>query len=118
MTQFFGERWDAPRADNASPVPTPVGEPCLHCREPIEDGDRGLLMPYVTDIVDGKPIGGTEPVHMECDLRTLGNVYHYGGQCRYIGDCHQHETGTWRDQGRELLAYINQQRAQQGMGPM
>jgi len=53
-TFYFGPRWDAPLLDeNAEQVPTPVGEVCFGCNEPIREADRGLLRSYVAQ-VDGE----------------------------------------------------------------
>ena len=79
MTVFFGERWDAPIVDNATQVPTPVGEHCYDCAEPIADGDRGFVRPMVlaANVVE------TGYVHAECDLR--GTCGHLVGLCRCTG---------------------------------
>ena len=119
MIQYFGERWDAPRVDNAIEVATPVGQKCLYCTEPVEDGDRGLMTPYVRD-VDGEASSGIAPVHMECDLRmAIGNVAHLQGRCR----CHTTEPAgeppkSFRDEARETLAWVNAERARRGLAPM
>jgi hypothetical protein len=47
-TLFFGPRWDAPRVDHATQVDTPAGQWCVDCKEPIEPGDRGLMMGVIT----------------------------------------------------------------------
>ncbi len=117
-TAYFGDRWDAPQVDDATPVETPVGQNCLFCAEPVVAGDRGLIRAYV-DVVDGEVVDGVAPVHMECDLRqALGNVYHYSGQCRHVGECQHHITGSWRQEGHALLAFVNEQRAGHGMGSL
>lgn len=120
VTVYFGERWDAPQLDGLTRcVDPPVGVKCAHCAEPVAAEDRGLMRVASRVGADGEPVGSMEPIHLECDLRmALGNVYHHSGQCRYTGDCHQHETGTWREQGQQLLAFIDLQRACQGMGPL
>lgn len=121
VTVYFGERWDTPLLDGRiHQVPTPVGEQCLHCAEPITEGDRGLLRACIRDNAGlaGLTNGSVEPVHLECDLRaSLGNVKHVSGRCRYTGDCHD-EPGTMREQARDVLAYFNAQRSRAGMGPM
>lgn len=107
--QFFGDRWDAPRVDHAVQVPTPVGELCLYCAEPIEDGDRGLLTPAYLQQESG--FGwSVEPLHLECDLRSVSHLYR---QCRcYV----QHP--TLRSEGLATLMVINETRREQGMGPL
>ena len=66
-TRFFGQRWDAPRVDDAVQVPTPVGRPCSYCKEPVQAGDRGLLRR--SD--DGLLASTIEPVHAECELLDI-----------------------------------------------
>lgn len=80
---FFGERWDAPIVDYAQPTATPVGQLCLDCCEPIEEGDRGFLRVAVRMRDDGQPYGSTEPIHAECDVR--GVVGHQAGICHCTG---------------------------------
>lgn len=125
MTHFFGERWDAPRVDDAIHVPTPVGDPCLYCREPIEAADRGVLVTYADRDVDGELVGGIAPVHMECDLRmNLGTAGHLRGDCtcRKPMTVHEDVPGivekTFRQEARETLAAVNVDRALRGRGPL
>ena len=83
VTLFFGERWDAPVVDDAVPTPTPVGQVCYDCCEPVVDGDRGFVR-VVARMVGGKLTGGSaEPVHAECDLRSV--VGHDVGICPCTG---------------------------------
>lgn len=59
MTQWFGRPWPAEtlRApvcrDDGDRVPTPAGDSCRLCNEPVLAGDQGLAV-Y------------TGPVHIEC----------------------------------------------------
>lgn len=111
-TQFFGQRWDAPRVDDAMQVDIPVGEPCLHCGEPIEARDRGLMMSAVIEKdLAGDWIAKIYPVHLECDLRsTLSHIFQ---QCHcFVPD------RSLRDEARATLDAINTQRATEGFGPM
>ncbi len=82
-TVFFGERWDAPIVDHAMPAPTPVGQLCYDCGEPVEDGDRGFLRCVVRAGADGQTCGVVEPVHAECDLRSV--LGHTVGICPCTG---------------------------------
>jgi hypothetical protein len=110
-TVYFGERWDAPRVDDATQIETPIGQKCLYCTESIKDGDRGLLMPWAD--VDSS---GIAPVHMECDLRMgVGDVAHLEGQC---GSRDLAEARSWREEAREVLAWFNGKRALQGRLPL
>lgn len=83
---FFGERWDAPIVDPPSQqISTPVGEPCMWCEEPIQDGDRGVVMPCV-EMVDDAPVARIRPAHMECNLRnSVGGIAHLEKRCRCYG---------------------------------
>lgn len=66
---YFGEPWKFGTYGGLHflPVPTPLGKPCLACREDIVDGDRGHLIPT--------PVG-PRPMHRECMvLDLIGSVY-------------------------------------------
>lgn len=65
MTRFFGEPWDAPMVDDGHQVPTPVGEPCLHCGQAIVDGDQGFIMSVQS--ADGMAVV-SQPAHWHCWL--------------------------------------------------
>lgn len=65
MTRFFGEPWDAPMVDDGNQVPTPVGEPCLHCGQAIVDGDQGFIMSVQS--ADGMAVV-SQPAHWHCWL--------------------------------------------------
>lgn len=80
---FFGERWDAPVVDDAIQVPTPVGEHCLHCVEPIEDGDCGFVQAMADLGPDGEMVERRCFTHAECDLR--GVLGHQVGVCHCTG---------------------------------
>ena len=41
---YFGEPWPSGVCDNGIQVPTPVGELCILCGTPIQDGDQGSFM--------------------------------------------------------------------------
>lgn len=57
---IFGDWKDAPIAEDAPTVDTPIGRPCLFCDKPIEDGDVGQMMPNWRDV------WVTDPIHREC----------------------------------------------------
>ena len=59
-------------------VDTPVGEDCLYCWEPIQEGDSGEMIP-VYEV-------GLRPIHRECLLRlALGSVGHQQRRCSCYG---------------------------------
>ena len=94
---YFGERWDAPAWDDAVEVPVPVGQSCLHCLEPIEEGDSGIMLGHLRrarpgEAPMGRMSGGEdvvvvgEPDHLECHLRAVrGSVAHLAGRCLCTG---------------------------------
>ncbi len=67
MMDYFGEPWPSDICDTGRQRPTPVGEGCAHCTVPLEDGDRGMLIPCLT------AHGGAQllPWHRECSMRSV-----------------------------------------------
>jgi hypothetical protein len=45
--RWFGETWGAPVNEECEHAPTPVGEQCLECERVINDGQQGVLLPYM-----------------------------------------------------------------------
>lgn len=67
----FGE-WDAPMTDDAEWIAVPVGAMCMFCRDPVQEGDNGAIMPN----------GFVQ--HRECALRTaMGGIGHLVNHTRY-----------------------------------
>lgn len=118
----FGPRWDSGIFDDVDTVQVdpPVGESCAFCREPIADGDRGLLRSVVRDTDgDGRWVGVLEPVHAECDLRmALGGPDHLEGRCTCVGGRGHHTERTFREEALEVLAIENRRRAAFGLPAM
>jgi hypothetical protein len=79
---YFGESWDVPALDGARRVPTPVGEPCIHCETPVAEGDRGFIRAAVTE-VDRELVAKPAPAHVECEL--AGVMGHVVGVCSCTG---------------------------------
>lgn len=94
--KIFGEPWDSPVCDGAEQVETPVGGVCLLCKELVDEGDRGVLMPY------GSTNGSEErPEHAECFLRSmLGAPEHILGLCSCHGGGEDVWTESYREQAR------------------
>lgn len=95
---FFGEPWDAPVIDDAQETVTPVGEPCMHCEEPIVMGDRGFLLSGMFS--EGNVlVSRFQAIHRECMLRmSLGPVSHLEKRCMcYGGQEHDEEFPTRRE---------------------
>lgn len=104
---FFGPRWDAPVIDSGSQVETPVGMSCLYCQELIACGDQGFRLPYLGIDEDGGPLAGLGAIHRECMLRSsVGSVEHLEGQCFCYGGSTAHSTKSYREQGREVQAWL------------
>lgn len=99
MNHYFGQPWDAPFIDDAEQIPTPVGEPCLACEEPIAEGDQGVVMPYVYLGPDGKPATRSVAEHRECML--LGLLGHVAGTCF----CHD-GLGGHRERGQATVTWL------------
>lgn len=75
--QYFGEPWDAPVCDpddeaSVEQAPTPVGQQCFAhgCGEPIKEGDRGFLIPYMP--YEGEP--SLEAWHRWCLMKEVTGV--------------------------------------------
>jgi hypothetical protein len=72
---WFGESWGAPINKYCGKSPTPVGELCCQCDKPIKDGDRGVLIPYISlnAVYAGMSVSESPvPFHYDCFLDTLG----------------------------------------------
>jgi hypothetical protein len=64
---WFGASWGAPVCDEATHLPTPVGDLCTECMVEIIDGDRGMLIPFA-----GMTPAVLSSFHLGCFLRTVG----------------------------------------------
>ena len=79
--------------------PTPVGEACLLCGEPIVAGDRGQAFPCFT--ADGPP--AVRHAHAECALRNVtGSVEHLDGRCTCSDP--DRPVRSYRDEALEVWA--------------
>jgi hypothetical protein len=80
--RWFGPYRGAPFCDDGEHVPTPIGTPCLWCKEPIADGDGGDVMPFLAESGEVTQ----QPRHLECAIRSAaGGVFHQLGQCLCCG---------------------------------
>ncbi len=87
------------------PSPTPVGEKCLYCDEPIAAGDSGVIM----SMIEGSPLRLRLVVeHRECLLRrVLGSVGHQLGRCGCFGGTEEDPPGmTLRDGARAAASLL------------
>ena len=97
MRYFPADYWNDP---DKQTVHTPVGEACLHCEEPIRDGDPGMLMPHF----DGES-ARERPYHRECMLRgVVGSVGHQLKRCSCRGG--QQEDPPFLSRRRQALAAV------------
>lgn len=74
--QYFGVHWGTPELDSAIEVPTPEGQACAGCQEPIEAHDDG----YVLNALLGADAELTSlPFHRGCHLAST--LSHMAGVC-------------------------------------
>lgn len=99
---------NAARDDDIEVIPTPVGELCFDCNEPIEDGQWGVAMPF------GDTTGWREvSIHGECEFREImGGIEHLTAPKDHpVGTCYDNSPYTrrqsavlafqwWREHGR------------------
>lgn len=101
MTLYFGRLWDAPAFDDATEIPTPTGEDCGWCDEPIGPDDSGTMMSFPD---------GLRPAHIECWLRSaLGDVYHLRGECSCSGG-DGHDERPYREASRASVQWMIEHR--------
>jgi hypothetical protein len=70
MVKWFGKSWGAPLCQDAEHAPTPTGALCLGCDDEIRDGQKGLLIPFVS-LTEPPSI---RPWHLECFLLSVGAI--------------------------------------------
>ena len=80
-------------------IPTPVGLPCGFCREPIQIGDRGCMIPDFS--------GCDNPFHFECHMRlVIGSLAHQQRRCSCYGGTEHDPPGmTLRQAARAAFEY-------------
>jgi hypothetical protein len=103
VNRYFGDPWDAPFVEDALRVPTPVGEPCLTCDEPIAEGDQGMVTSYLYEGFNGALAQREAAQHRECML--LGVVGYLAGQCQCFPG-----KGSLRERGRATVAWAEANR--------
>lgn len=76
-------------------VDAPVGKPCLHCQEPIAEGDTGTIN-FAGQIM-----------HYECDLRgVIGSVGHLMGKCSCYGGTEEDPPGMTARQAAQAACAL------------
>jgi hypothetical protein len=115
---YFGEPWNghpfSTEQVHLQRAETPVGQLCLDCQEPVAAGDRGLLHAVLRGgWLPGDPDGPRaeiEPLHIECQLRSLFS--HDLRQCH-----HHYPDRSTREEALGTLAALNAERVGAGQGP-
>jgi hypothetical protein len=78
--KWFGRSWGAPVCETCDHTETPVGAPCLYCKEPILDGHQGVTVSCASSATEAAiPLAGGEPryvvtaqaVHIDCFVRKM-----------------------------------------------
>jgi hypothetical protein len=101
---FFGEPWPSEICQRLEPGPTPIGNPCTFCEEPIVDGDQGSWVGAIR-MIESEPVPGWSPTHRECLLRqVLGGLPHMERRCQCFGGVGYTETDRAMSQREEALA--------------
>lgn len=105
MNGFFGEPWPSGVCENARQRPTPVGELCLWCDEPIEDGQQGVFISAF-----GENGAVEHPEHRECALRSvLGGVAHLERRCTcFGGGAHDDDDMTPRESALAAWQWVQE----------
>ena len=100
---YFGDPWPSGVCDEGHQVPTPLGELCMLCGEPIQVFDRGSFVGLGTYI-------DLAPVHRECSLReVLGGIGHFEDHAKWCGEKHDPDGGrTRRQSSLEVWDWVRQ----------
>lgn len=97
--RWFGQSWGATCCEPSAHVTTPVGQPCMRCREPIKLGDQGLVHPHVHEVIGGHVAYSMEPIHVACLVRSIRPHGPECPHCRgkepdaHAPDCQRTQTG-------------------------
>jgi hypothetical protein len=102
---WFGKNWGGSICETTSQVPIPVGELCIHCDEPVEKSDDGIIMPVVGMRVgeytpDPRP--NYAPMHLACFMRdVVGSVGHQNKTCSCFGGNEEDPVGMTKKEAAE-----------------
>lgn len=103
---WFGEPWPfailpAPACEDPRyKVPTPQGESCLDCTEPILARDSGVRIHAML----GPGVGNLVYIHVECWLRQVLCPVDLG-----LATTHDHDPARRRDEGHAILDHSRRQ---------
>lgn len=106
---YFGEPWPSGVCEGAPRCPTPVGEKCVHCDEPIQEGDQGSMIGCMMLGEDKKSVvPSIRPEHRECQLRAvLGSIGHLKKKCScYGGEGHDEPGMTRRQSAMQVWDWV------------
>lgn len=82
---YFGQPWPSGICDDGVQVPTPTGEDCALCDEPIAFDHQGSFI---------GTMHGLAPVHKECSLRSvLGGIGHLQNHLVWCSEKHDPDAG-------------------------
>lgn len=96
--RWFGESWHADICFSQPHAETPVGEPCCHCEEKIEDGDQGYIY------------ANGPAAHRNCFIRQIsGSLAHILKRCGcFVPGSQEHDPpGLTKRQAANLAAEVN-----------
>lgn len=83
---------------------TTIGQPCLHCQEPVQQGEPGRMI--ITP-------DGRRPVHRECLLRMLcGSVGHQKMECGCFGGDKEDPIGMTKREAAKAAAEMAEAKMQ------
>lgn len=110
--QWFGKPFGAPYEADLPRVAVPVGIPCERCKEAIEIGDSGLVVPHI-DATGARDM----PYHYACHFRAVvGGFNHLRGLCKCCGgDLDPDPPGMTIRQAAEVATFEYQRKRDQGL---
>ena len=110
MSTYFGAPWPSGICDDGTQVPTPVGELCINCEEPIGPDDQGSFVG-----VWAKGSSRQAPTHKECSLRSvLGGIEHLTAGPHKEGTCYEGSTLTYRQSALAAWDWLQSHPGQTG----
>lgn len=98
MERWFGDSWGAPACEAEAHIRTPIGQSCLYCKEPILEGQQGLIQHVVRVRTEGMAVS-EEPIHLDCFLRGVRPHGRECPRCRGKRRSEHAEGCAWLDTG-------------------
>jgi hypothetical protein len=108
FTNFFGDPWPSGICDEGEQVPTPIGDHCELCGEPIQVFDQGSFIGAMHGD-NGQLYAVMVPVHRECSLRNvLGGIGHLTNHLVWCTDKHDPDGGySYRESARLVWDWVS-----------